>query len=77
MKTTPFKDIPSNAGRPKSAFLLAIEAVPVGHKCEVQLEDVEAIKVLRAIVFKHCKKSGKIIKSRKVGPTRFAFYRIS
>lgn len=77
MTTTPFTSIPSNAGRPKSGFLLAIEALPVGHKCEVQLEDADGIKTLRAIVFKHCRKSGKVIKSRKVNPTQFAFYRIS
>jgi hypothetical protein len=77
MTTTPFTSIPSNAGRPKSGFLLAIEALPVDHKCEVQLEDADGIKTLRAIVFKHCRKSGKVIKSRKVGGNNWAFYRVS
>lgn len=77
MKTTPFDTIPANAGRPKSDFLIALEAMPVGHKCEVQLEDETEIKVLRAIAYKHCSKSKKVIKSRRLGKSRFAFYRVS
>jgi hypothetical protein len=75
--TTPFTDIPSNAGRPKSDFLLAVQELLVGHKIEVQLEDAEAVTVLRSIVYKHCKKMGKSIKSRRITATHYAFYRVS
>ena len=75
--TTPFTSIPSNAGRPKSDFLLAVQELPIGHKIEVQLEDAEAVTVLRSIVYKHCKKMGKSIKSRRITATHYAFYRVS
>ena len=75
--TIPFENIPSNAGRPKSDFLLAIQEVPVGHMMTVQLEDTDAVPVLRAIVYKHCKKTGKSIKSRRVTPTQYSFYRVA
>ena len=77
--TAPFTDIPSTAGRPKSDFLLAIEKLPVGHKMEVQFqpEDSEGIKILRSIIYKHSNKTGRVVKSRRIGGNKYAFYRVS